>query len=185
MIRELIVTTVSAAGRPHVAPFGLIAAPDDEWVIAPFHPSTTLDNLREVPFLVANYTDDVRIFAGCLTGRRNWPCVPSTKIAPPRLEAALAHAEMSVVHVQDDAQRPRIRCRIVHRETHRPFEGMNRAKAAVLEGAILVSRLGMLPRDKVQAEIAYLEIAIGKTAGEAEREAWSWLMDAVTEHYRA
>src|SRR6201999_2928336 len=77
MIREVIITTVSAAGTPHIAPFGLIAAEPDEWVIAPFHPSTTLDNLREIPFLVANYTDDVRIFAGCLTGRRNWPCVPS------------------------------------------------------------------------------------------------------------
>ena len=96
MIREVIVTTVSAAGKPHVAPFGLIAAEPDEWVIAPFHPSTTLDNLREIPFLVANYTDDVRIFAGCLTGRRDWPCVPSTKVPPPRLAAALAHAEMAV-----------------------------------------------------------------------------------------
>lgn len=183
MIRELIVTTISAAGRPHVAPFGLISAPGDEWVIAPFHPSTTLDNLREVPFLVANYTDDVRIFAGCLTGRRDWPCVASMHVPPPRLAAALSHAEMEVVDVQDDAQRPKLRCRIVHRETHAPFEGMNRAKAAVLEGAILVSRLGMLTRAKVESEIAYLEIAIGKTAGDEEREAWSWLMQAVSDHY--
>ncbi|MEA2727829.1 MAG: uncharacterized protein QOF70_2304 [Acetobacteraceae bacterium] len=183
MIREVIVTTVSDDGTPHVAPFGLIAAALDEWVIAPFHPSTTLDNLRVVPFLVANYTDDVRIFAGCLTGRRDWPCVPSTVVPPPRLAVALAHAEMAVVSVQEDAQRPRFRCRIVHRETHRGFEGMNRAKAAVVEAAILVSRLGMLPREKVESEIAYLEIAIGKTADEAEREAWSWLMDAVRAHY--
>jgi hypothetical protein len=183
MIHEVIVTTVSAAGKPHVAPFGLIAAEPDEWVIAPFHPSTTLDNLRAVPFLVANYTDDVRIFAGCLTGRRDWPCAPSTTVPPPRLAAALAHAEMAVVSVQEDAQRPRFRCRIVHRETHAPFEGMNRAKAAVVEAAILVSRLSMLPRDKVEAEIAYLEIAISKTAGEQEREAWGWLMQAVRKHY--
>jgi hypothetical protein len=60
---------------------------------------------------------------------------------------------------------------------------MNRAKAAVVEGAILVSRLLMLPREKIEAEIAYLEIAISKTAGEAEREAWAWLMDAVRKHY--
>jgi hypothetical protein len=183
MIREVIVTTVSAAGKPHIAPFGLIAAAPEEWVIAPFHPSTTLENLRAVPFLVANYTDDVRIFAGCLTGRRDWPCLPSDRVAPPRLAAALSHAEMAVVSVQEDPQRPRFRCRIVHRETHAPFEGMNRAKAAVLEGAILVSRLGMLPREKVDSEIAYLAIAIGKTAGEEEREAWGWLMQAVRAHY--
>jgi len=183
MIREVIVTTVSAAGQPHIAPFGLIAADAHEWVIAPFHPSTTLDNLRAVPFLVSNCTDDVRIFAGCLTGRRDWRCVPSSVVPPPRLAAALAHAEMEVMSVQEDPQRPRFRCRIVHRETHAPFEGMNRAKAAVVEGAILVSRLGMLPREKVEAEIAYLEIAISKTAGDEEREAWGWLMDAVRRHY--
>ena len=185
MIREVIVTTLSAAGKPHIAPFGLIAAGQDEWVIAPFHPSTTLDNLRAVPFLVANYTDDVRTFAGCLTGRRDWPCIPSDRVPPPRLAAALSHAEMAVVSVQDDPQRPRFRCQIVHREAHAPFEGMNRAKAAVLEGAILVSRLGMLPRAKVDSEIAYLEIAIGKTADDAEREAWGWLMEAVRAHYAA
>jgi hypothetical protein len=183
MIREVIVTTVSAAGEPHVAPFGLIAADPDEWVIAPFHPSTTLDNLREIPFLVANYTDDVRIFAGCLTGRRDWPNVPSSKVPPPRLAAALAHAEMAVVSVHEDPQRPRFRCRIVHRATHAPFEGINRAKAAVVEGAILVSRLGMLPREKVETEIAYLQIAIDKTADDAGREAWGWLMEAVRAHY--
>jgi hypothetical protein len=132
---------------------------------------------------VANYTDDVRIFAGSLTGRRDWPCVPSTIVPPPRLTAALSHAEMAVVSVREDAQRPRFHCRIVHRETHAPFEGLNRAKAAVVEAAILVSRLGMLPRGKVESELAYLEIAIGKTAAEPEREAWSWLMDAVRAHY--
>jgi len=183
MIREVIVTTVSAAGKPHVAPFGLIEATQDEWIIAPFHPSTTLDNLREISFLVANYTDDVRIFAGCLTGRRDWPTVPSTQVPVPRLSAALAHAEMAVIAIEDDPQRPRFRCRIVHRETHAPFEGMNRAKAAVVEGAILVSRLHMLPREKIESEIAYLEIAIGKTASDTEREAWGWLMEAVRAHY--
>ena len=38
-------------------------------VIAPFRPSTTLDNLLGRGCAVVNYTDDVRIFAGCLTGR--------------------------------------------------------------------------------------------------------------------
>jgi hypothetical protein len=183
MIRELIVTTISVSGVPHIAPFGLIAETEDDWVIAPFHPSVTLDNLREVPFLVANYTDEVRVFAGCVTGRRDWPYVPATKILPPRLAVALAHAEMAVVSVQEDAMRPRFHCRIIHRETHAPFTGLNRAKAAVIEGAILVSRLGMLPSEKIAREVAYLEIAIGKTAGPAEREAWGWLMERLRVHF--
>ncbi len=183
-IRETIVTTISAEGRTHVAPFGLIEDGAD-WVIAPFRPSTTLDNLRAVPLLVANYVDDVRVFAGCLTGRRDWPCVPTSPGEPPRLVAALAHAEMQVVGVAEDAQRPRFTCCVRALHTHAPFRGFSRAQAAVVEAAILVSRLTMLPRDKVEREIAYLTVAIDKTAGEAEREAWGWLMQAVERHYAA
>jgi hypothetical protein len=182
MIRETIVTTISAAGAVHIAPFGIIA--DGEgWIIAPFHPSVTIDNLRAVPFAVANSTDDVRIFAGCLTGRREWPTVPSHAVPAPRLAAALAHAELAVASVTEDAQRPRFHCRVVHRASHAPFEGLNRAKAAVVEAAILVSRLDLLPRDRVEQEMAFLASAVSKTAGPAEQEAWDWLVERVRARY--
>ncbi len=182
MIRETIVTTVSAAGAVHIAPLGIIAE-GDGWIIAPFRPSTTLDNLRAVPFAVANHTDDVRVFAGCLTGRSDWPMTAADKVPVPRLAACLAHAELAVERVVEDEQRPRFRCRVVHRASHASFEGFNRAKAAVIEAAILTSRLHLLPREKVEQEIAYLAIAVGKTAGAAEQEAWDWLMEKIRAHY--
>jgi uncharacterized protein len=182
MIRETIVTTVSAAGRTHIAPLGLIAD-GDGWIIAPFRPSATLDNLREVPFAVANHTDDVRVFAGCLTGRRDWPTTPSGEVPVPRLAAALAHAELAVQHVSDDAERPRFHCRVLRHDSHAPFAGHNRAQAAVIEAAILVSRLHFLPRDKVEREWNYLRIAVEKTAGPVEHEAWDWLAGKVAAHY--
>lgn len=178
MIRETIVTTASADGAVHMAPLGLIAD-GDGWIIAPFHPSRTLDNLRAVPFAAANYTDDVRIFAGCLTGRHSWPTVASDQVPVQRLADALAHAELAVERVTDDEQRPRFRCRVMRVVSHAPFLGFNRAQAAVIEAAILVSRLDMLPREKIEQEIAYLQIAITKTAGDAELEAWGWLMERV------
>src|SRR5215813_14324916 len=117
MIRETIVTTVSAAGAVHIAPLGIIA--DGEgWIIAPFRPSVTIDNLRAVPFAVANYTDDVRIFAGCLTGRKDWPTVGSDEVPVPRLGAALAHAELAVARVTEDARRPRFLGDARHRTRH-------------------------------------------------------------------
>ncbi len=180
MIRETVVTTMAGDGRVHIAPLGLIEAPEvDGWTIAPFHPSTTLDNLRAVPQACASYVDDVRIIAGCLTGRRDWPVAPATVVRPPRLAAALAHAELEVVRVTEDAQRPRFHCRVVHRGSHAAFQGFNRAQAAVVEAAILVSRLHLLPREKVEREIATLAVVIEKTAGPAEREAWEWLMQRV------
>lgn len=181
-IRETILTTINKAGNVHIAPLGIIQERDG-WVIAPFRPSTTLDNLAEVPFAVANYTDDVRIFAGCLTGRKEWLTMPIPDCAVPRIEAALAHSVLTVVNFTDDGIRPRFFCQIISEEMHAPFTGMNRAKAAVLELAILVSRLRMLPRDKIEAEIAYLNISIEKTAGPAEREAWGWLMERVEAHF--
>jgi uncharacterized protein len=183
MIRETIVSTVDRAGRVHFAPLGIIAEADG-FIIAPFRPSTTLDNLRAVPFAVANFTDDVRVFAGCLTGRNQWPAAACNGFAVPRFAGALAHAELAVSHTTEDEQRPRFHCRVLRTVAHAPFKGFNRAQAAVIEAAILVSRLKMLPRDKVEREIAYLEIAVGKTAAAAEQEAWDWLMEAVRAFYR-
>jgi hypothetical protein len=182
MIRECVVTTIDATGHVHIAPLGLIQD-GEEWIIAPFRPSATLHNLKVVPFATANYVDDVRIIAGCLTGRRTWPIADVPGHPIPRLAAALAHGELKVSRVEEDATRPRFHCAVSKVATHAPFRGLNRAKAAVLEAAILVSRLSMLAREKVDGEIAYLKIAIDKTAGPEEREAWDWLMEAVTQFY--
>jgi hypothetical protein len=181
MIRETIVTTVDKSGVVHIAPLG-ITADGEHWIVAPFRPSRTLDNLREVPHAVASQVDDVRIFAGCLTGRRDWPTVP-TAVPVPRLEAAIAHWELAVESVVEDEQRPRFRTRLVRAMSHAPFSGFNRAQAAVIELAILSSRLDFLPREKVAQETAYLAIAIQKTAGPHETEAWGWLMQKLRDFY--
>jgi hypothetical protein len=178
LIVETVVTTKNAKGEVHIAPLGLIAE-GDNWVLAPFRPSGTLDNLREVPFAVASHTDDVRVFAGCITGRKSWPTRPADEIDGAVLENAVSHWELAVDRVTEDDVRPRFSCRVVHKATHRPWGGFNRAQAAVLECAVLVSRLKMLPPEKIEAELKYLEIAILKTAGVREAEAWGWLMERI------
>ncbi|MBX5472117.1 MAG: DUF447 family protein [Acetobacteraceae bacterium] len=183
-VREVILTTLSRKNEPHLAPIGLIAAGED-WIIAPFYPSQTLANLREVPEAVANYVDDVRIFAGCLTNRRDWPLFQATQVRPPRLAAALAHAELAVVSVEENPTRPRFHCRIVAEAMHRPFQGFNRAKAAVIEAAILLSRRHILPRAEIAQAIAHWRPLIEKTAGPEEQTAWDWLMDAFAEEEQA
>jgi len=181
MIFETIVTTQSNDGRIHIAPMG-IREDKGLIVLAPFRPSTTLDNVLGNGFAVVNYCDDVRVFAGCITGRRDWPTVPADKIPCVRLEAVLAHCELRLERMEDDKLRPLLYCQAVHRVNHLPFRGFNRAQAAVLEAAILVSRLHMLPWEKIESEVKYLSIAIEKTAGPAEREAWSWLVEKISAH---
>lgn len=182
MIRETIVTTVSATGKPHVAPMG--ATPIEEgWLLQPFRPSTTLDNFLATRCGVINFTDDARIFAGCVTKRRtDWPTLKAEIVDSARLAAALACHEIRVEELRDDGERPKLICSVAHRAHLKPFPGLNRAVAAVLEGAVLVSRLHMLPAEKIDQEFSYLQIAIDKTAGPHEREAWSWLTDAVRAH---
>lgn len=183
LIREAILTTLDEKGAPHVAPLGLIAEGEDV-VLAPFHPSATLRNLRANPFAAASFPDDARVFAGCLTGRRDWPLAPCETIAAPRLADAMTHLELVVVETREDATRPRFRCRVAHRGAHKPAPGFNRAFAAVIEGAVLISRLHMTPRAEIEPELARLAIIVEKTAGEAEREAWGWLAEAAQAYWR-
>ena len=180
MIYETIVTVRNEDDGDHIAPMGV--REENGWlVISPFRPSTTLDHILRERCAVVNYTDDVRVFAGCLTGRWNWPTLPAEEIACSRLAAALAHSEVMLERIEDDPQRPRLYCREVARITHGPFRGFNRAQAAVIECAILVSRLQMLPPEKIDAELEYLKIAIGKTAGPRELEAWGWLQERIAQ----
>ncbi len=178
MIKETIITTLNEDGSIHIAPMG-VRHEDDYYVIAPFKPSTTLKNLERSGQAVINMTDDVRIFAGCLTGHYDWPTIDVSAINGKRLAAALSHIEIEVAHKEGDGLRPVFYCSEKHQETHAPFMGLNRAKAAVLEAAVLVSRLHMLPDEKIDNEIEYLQIAIDKTASEHELEAWGWLMDRI------
>lgn len=175
MIQETIVTTQNSTGVPHIAPMG-IHVNGDELIILPFYPSTTLSNLLETKTAVINYCDDVRVFAGCLTGRRDWPLKAAEKINGQVLVCALAHLEVEISRVEEDAIRPKIFVKTVHTVNHAPFRGYNRSQYSVLEAAILVSRLNRIPIDKIESEIDYLRIGFEKTAGDREREAWGWLM---------
>jgi uncharacterized protein len=181
-IFETIVTSRREDGSAHIVPLG-IRYQDEFVVLAPFRPSATLTNVLRERRAVVNYTDDVRVFAGTLTGRNDWPLADAHGC--PRLANALAYTALELVRVDDDAQRPRLVCRQQSMQTLAPFRGFNRAQAAVVEACILVSRLHLLPEAKIRSEIEYLEIAIQKTAGPKEFEAWNWLIEKIEAHYRS
>jgi hypothetical protein len=186
-IFETVVTTCSQAGRVHVAPMG-VRYDGEHVLLKPFRPSATLENVLTTRLAVLNLVDDVRVFAGCVTGRREWPVVdlePALPWRAARLACALGHVLLRLDECDDDPERPTLRLRRSAEETHAPWRGFNRAQAAVIEGAVLVSRLRMLAREKVETEMRYLQIAIDKTAGAVEREAWGWLREAAARHAAA
>jgi hypothetical protein len=184
MIWETVITTRSSAGRVHIAPMGIRESDEGRVILAPFRPSTTLENVLATRVAVVNLTDDVRVIAGCLTGRPDWPTRVCERVECVRLVGALAHRELALAQIDEDDERPRLHCDVVFAANHRPFRGFNRAQAAVVEAAILVSRLHRLPAEKIDDEMKYLAIAVEKTAGPAEREAWSWLVARIAA-YRA
>lgn len=174
-IHEVIVTTMSENGQPHSAPMG-ISEVNSHILIQPFKPSATYNNLKSHRQCSINYVDDVRVFAGSLTGRRDWPTERCQQIECEYLSQALTHSELEVVGFEDNNPRACFTAAIINEVTHSPFRGFNRAQNAVIEAAVLTSRLSMLPVEKIRQEIAYLTIAMEKTAGDREWEAWGWLM---------
>ncbi len=180
MIQETIVTTQNNEGVTHIAPMG-VHVEGDRFVILPFRPSTTLNNFLETKVGVINYCDDVRVFAGCLTGRRDWALKPASMVSGKALECTLAHTEVELIEIEDDDSRPKLYCKTVYSANHAPFKGFNRAQFAVLEAAILISRLDRLPLSKIESEIEYLSIGLAKTAGERELEAWGWIITVLDE----
>lgn len=182
MIFETIITTVNDQDAVHVTPFG-IQMQGGLVVISPYKPSATLENILTTKHAVMNLTDDVRVFAGALTGRQAWTLLPVEKIVGYRLVDTLVHKELKLVKVKEDTLRPQLFLEVLHEVQHQPFQGFNRAQAAVIELAVLASRLQRLPKNKVLSEINYLKIAVDKTAGERELQAWSWLTEKVDNFY--
>jgi len=105
-----------------------------------------------------------------------------TRVDGVRLASCLAHEEIELAEFIDHAQRPQLPLPLGSPRDACAVSGFKPAQAAVIEAAILVSRLSILPAGKLEAELEYLKIAIDKTAGESELQAWGWLMEAIAAH---
>ena len=176
MIYEVIISTMNEDGSSHVAPMG-VSQKADFVVLKPFKPSKTLDNILTQKTAVMNIVTDVRVFAGVVTGRSNFNLVALPCDKGFFLKDALSYLTLSLAEIHDDEIRSTLymnKVNVIHLSS---FKGFNRAQAAIIEASVLMSRLDLLSQDKIKQEIKYLEIAISKTAGKKEIQAWEWLME--------
>jgi hypothetical protein len=178
-IIETIVTTLDPQGELNIAPMG-IDWDEDELVLRPYRNTTTFRNLAATSEAVVNLTDDVRIFAEAAISNPRFPTRPAVVVRGRVLEAACSWRELRVEEVEGTPERSRFIGRVAHRGFTREFLGFNRARNAVLEGAILSTRVAYLPREEILAGYERLQVIVEKTAGPAEREA----MDLLTRHVR-
>ena len=178
MIRESIVITTDLKKKPHVVPMG-ITFNKKKLFISPYIPSKTYLNLKENPYAVINFTDDVNIFVDALLGKKNFKMQSTKKIKSFYLKNALSYIEVKVIKSIEHKIRPKFECKILKETSIDSFKGFNRAQLSVIEAAILVSRIDMLSIKKIKKEINYLQVAIDKTAGKNEKIAWKKLIKKI------
>ena len=179
MILESIVTTLNDDGSLNVSPMGPMIADDpaDGFELRPFSTSQTLQNLIARPQGVMHVTDDVLLFAQAAIGVPN-PLPPThaaETIAGEILSDACRAYEFKMSFADTTAQRANLKCEVTRQHRLRDFWGFNRAKHAVLESAILATRLAFLPADEITDQFQRMHIIVEKTGGASELAAMDLL----------
>lgn len=168
----------------NIAPMGpIVDEAMTSLVLRPFTSSTTYQNLKRTGQGVFHVTDDVLLMArgaigklaACWEGEsRDDAGVPVRHADHVRgvvLTGGCRYYELEVVQLDDSQDRTRIEARVIHTGVLRDFFGFNRAKHAVLEAAILATRLHLTGIAPVLAQFDHLQSAIDKTGSETEHQA--------------
>jgi hypothetical protein len=185
LIVEGIVTTQNSDGSPHIAPMGPKADRGlTRLLLRPFRTSQTYRNLKQHGAGVFHVTDDVELIARAAVGKLTDPppTVPATNNRGWILSDACRWFAFRVTDLDDSVERTTISCVVVAQGVLRDFLGFNRAKHAIVEAAILATRIGILPAEQIRQEIAQLATPVEKTAGEQERRAFAFLKEYIDQH---
>jgi len=178
VILETIVTTVGADGAVNCAPMG-VEWGDEVIVLKPFLETVTYRNVLATGAAVVNLIDDARVFARAAISNPQYPTVPASVVRGVVLADCCSWREVEVRALDSTPPRARIETMVVHRGTRREFIGFNRARHAVIEAAIYVTRLHLLPRAFIESELARLQVIVDKTADAPELEAMALLADYI------
>lgn len=181
MILEGLVTTRNADGAAHLAPMGpAVDGPDfTRFLLKPFATSQTGKNLRAHPEGVFHVTDDALLLARAAIGKLAIlpDMIPAIAVAGWVLADCCRWYEFRITEIDDSRERLVMTAGVTHVGRGRDWFGFNRAKHAIVEAAILATRVGILPANEIAIEFARLQVPIDKTGGPAEREAYELLSD--------
>jgi hypothetical protein len=178
MILEGLVTTLNADGSPHLAPMGPRVERDFRHItLRPFPTSNSYQNLLRHREGVLHVTDDAFILAKAAIGAiDDFPPVrPAERVRGFVLADCCRYFEFRVRSIDDSSERVTIESEVVHSGRVRDHFGFNRGKHAVVEAAILATRLHFLPLAEVAAEYRKLRVIVEKTGGPDEHAAMELL----------
>ena len=175
-------TTLSADGSVNVSPMGPIVNESmTELILRPYQTSTTYQNLKRTRQGLFHVTDDVELIAHAALGQpAPLPPLATAEAVEGRIiTTACRWYALRVRTLDDSEERTEIICDVVDHGILREFFGFNRAKHAVLEAAILATRVAFFPAEEIRAEFARLKSPIEKTGGPAELRAFEFLASEV------
>jgi hypothetical protein len=182
MIVEGLVTTLDREGRLNIAPMGPIVIGEfASLVLRPFQPSTTFSNLETIRCGVFHVVDRVDVIAAAAIGQLKVVLAtqPAAVINGQVLKDCCRWFEFTIDSIDSSESRSRMPATIVHAGERRPFFGFNRARHAVLEIAILATRLHLLPATEIDSAVQLLTPAVHKTGGPEELNALELLLDYI------
>jgi hypothetical protein len=183
LILEGIVTTKNEDGSTNVSPMGPVVDREVKWLrLRPFASSMTYQNLRRTGRGIFHVTDDVELLARAVIGELTEP--PSLHACESFDGMVVSNAcrwyAFEVMSIDDSNDRVEIECRVVQRGKIRDFLGWNRAMHAVLEAAILASRVQFLGAEDIESQLVPLAIIVDKTASDRERNAFRMICDFIS-----
>ncbi len=190
MILESLVTTVNEDGSPNVSPMGPTVtesffrdAGELSFELRPFNTSRTFANLERTRSGVLHVSDNVEIFAKAAIGKLNPlpDLVPAEKVDGFAISDACRWYEFEVTYIDETGPRMHLNCRSVRTFRNRDFWGFNRAKHAVIEAAILATRVDFLPAEEIREQFVRLKTIVDKTGGDQEHNAFDLLQEYVGE----
>lgn len=175
LLLECLVTTLNQDGGVHLAPMGPIVDADFErLLLRPYAPSQTLANLERTGVGVLHITDDAALLARAAIRALEAP--PPTHPTPDGRGVFLTDAcrwrQFEVDAFNPGQQPARVVGHFTTGESLREFVGFNRAKHALIEAAILATRLDFLPHAQVVQKLAELESPVIKTGSHHELAAF-------------
>jgi hypothetical protein len=194
VILEGILTTTTDGGQAHLAAMGptvdeRLTDRFDHMLLRPFRTTRTYANLARTGQAVFHVTDDVLLMARAAVGHLD----PLPEVVPAEAVEGWILADccrwfaLQVESIDDAGPRAILRTKVVDQGRVREYFGLNRAKHAIVEAAILATRTHLVPAQEIRSELARTRVLVEKTGGATEREALDLLekhLDQVAEGAR-
>lgn len=172
MIIEGLISSAGPSG-PHVSALGPVVDEElTQWTLRPFQTSRIFRLLRANPVCVFHVIDDALPIVRLVLGLEPQLTFDEGPGGGWIIREACHWYRLEVQRWNMVSPRSEAEAVCTDRGVLRPFWGWNRAKHALLEGAILISRQHMLAADELDAALERLRSPIEKTAGPRELEAW-------------